>query len=278
MSDFSVQFDDTDVLEFSSGSADDSVKEQKTDKVTKAVKVIFGILLFVFMLEIVIYKFAIPSLSSPKVLFSGNKSYTARELVTVLTPINTSNWFNFDIEQAVSLLASVSGIDSVSVKKQFPNKIYINVIERSPVAMVFINDNGKCVPLHVDENGVLFPEKTVENSYSIPIISGLPIEHYSAGMRVPVKYRALISQVANIAKMPQNYFKGISEICVVPKDYGNYELILIPAKSRIKVFTDRTLNEDSLKYMMLVLDVLNKVNYSVSEIDLRYGSVSYRKK
>ena len=76
--------------------------------------------------------------------------------------------------------------------------------------------------------------------------------------------------------MPQQYFASISEICVIPKNSGNYELALIPAQSKVKVLTDRALNEDALKYMMIVLDVLNQLGSDVSEVDLRYGSVSYK--
>jgi len=60
----------------------------------------------------------------------------------------------------------------------------------------------------------------------------------------------------------------------LPKDTGNYELALIPSQSKIKVLTDRSLNEDALKYMMVVLDIVNKLDTDVYEIDLRYGSVS----
>ena len=64
----------------------------------------------------------------------------------------------------------------------------------------------------------------------------------------------------------------------VPKEYGNYELMLIPEGSKIKVLTDRTLNEEALKYMMVALDVVNSIDSNVAEIDLRYGAVSYRKR
>ena len=96
----------------------------------------------------------------------------------------------------------------------------------------------------------------------------------SGGMRIPSKYRPLIDQIYKISSLGNNYFAGISEICVLPKDTGNYELALIPSQSKIKVLTDRSLNEDALKYMMVVLDVVNKLGADVSEIDLRYGSVS----
>ena len=59
------------------------------------------------------------------------------------------------------------------------------------------------------------------------------------------------------------------------KDSGNYELALIPSQSKVKVLTDRALNEDALKYMLVVLDVVNQIGTDVATVDLRYGSVSY---
>ena len=124
----------------------------------------------------------------------------------------------------------------------------------------------------------LFPgrENKAIDVNEVPIISGLPVEYMSQGMRIPQKYRPLIEQITKISQLPQKYFASISEICVLPKEYGNYELALIPAQSRVKVLTDRALNEDALKYMMVVLDVVNQLGSDVSEVDLRYGSVSYK--
>ena len=134
--------------------------------------------------------------------------------------------------------------------------------------------------MQIDKTGVLFPEHSLDSIdvSTVPIISGLPVEHLTEGMRIPQKYRTLIEQISAIRQMGQKYFAAISEICVIPKEYGNYELMLIPEGSKIKVLTDRTLNEDALKYMMVVLDVVNSIDSNVSEVDLRYGAVSYRKR
>ena len=217
-----------------------------------------------------------PSFSSPKVTVSGQKLYTAEEIAEKLLPMNSTNWVNFNVGEAVALLSSESGIDNVVVEKKFPDRIYINVVEREPVAITFIADDGYTSPVQIDRNGVLFPvkDKTLVDSNVIPIISGLPVEHMSGGMRIPSKYRPLIEQISKINSLGKNYFAGISEICVLPKDTGNYELALIPSQSKIKVLTDRALNEDALKYMMVVLDVVDKIGSDVYEIDLRYGSVS----
>ena len=284
MSDLSIRFDDyedEDIFDMSSSELSENKKnEGKTDRVAVAVKIIVFILAFCVFLEFLFYKFIIPSTTSPMVSVQGQVEYSAESIVGMLRPMNIKTWYGFDVEAATSIIASASGIDSVQVRKVFPNKIYINVKEREAVAMTFIEKDGRSIALQIDKNGFLFPEtsRTYSMINSVPIISGLPVEHMSEGMRIPLKYRTLIEQVSQIRSMQQNYFAAISEICVVPKDSGSYELVLIPVSSKIRVLTDRTLNEDALKYMMVVLDVVNSIEPDVSEIDLRYGSVSYRKR
>ncbi|MCR4899826.1 MAG: FtsQ-type POTRA domain-containing protein [Treponema sp.] len=252
-------------------------KEEGGDKKLKIIKIVFGILCFFLVAELIIYKYVMPAFSSPKVTFSGQKLYSAEEIAEKLLPMNSTNWVNFSVSEAVALLSSEPGFDNVMIEKKFPDKIYINVVEREPVALTFVMDDGFSNPVQIDKNGVLFPvkDKSIVDSNVIPIISGLPVEHMSGGMRIPSKYRPLIDQIYKISSLGKNYFAGISEICVLPKDTGNYELELIPSQSKVKVLTDRSLNEDALKYMMVVLDVVNKLGTEeVSEIDLRYGSVS----
>ncbi|MDE5899602.1 MAG: FtsQ-type POTRA domain-containing protein [Treponemataceae bacterium] len=287
MSDLNIRFEEYEEYEDDDGFEESDsergvriVPPPKNDGVPRAFKIVIAVLAACALGELAFYQFIRPSLSAPIVSVSGNRSYTSAELVDMLRPMNAQNWFDFDVEAAVSILASVPGLDSVRVYKTFPNKIYISVLEREPVAMTFLNNQGRSVAVQIDKNGVLFPEHSGDGADfgSMPIVSGLPVEHMTEGMRIPVKYRQLIEQIAAIQRLPQNYFTAISEICVVPKEYGNYELVLIPFRSTVRVLTDRTLNEDALKYMMVVLDVVNLMEPDVAEIDLRYGSVSYRKR
>ena len=90
------------------------------------------------------------------------------------------------------------------------------------------------------------------------------------------KLRPLMEQIAEIQSTNPEYFSVLSEIRVVSKEYGSYELELYPVHSRIKVLTDRTLSLEALQYMMVVLDVINSMQSDVSVVDLRYGSISYR--
>lgn len=251
--------------------------EVRAEKKVKIIKVVFCVLCFLLIGELIGYKYIMPSFSSPKITVSGQKNYSAEEIATKLLIMNSTNWFDFDVGQAAAILSSEAGIDNVIVEKKFPDKIYISIEERVPVAVTFIDNNGVSVPMQIDKNGVLFPGKktAMPDSNEAPIVSGLPVEYMSSGMRIPSKYRPLIEQIAKINALPQKYFASVSEICVIPKEYGNYELALIPAQSKVKVLTDRALNEDALKYMMVVLDVVKQIDTNVSEVDLRYGSVSY---
>lgn len=264
--------------EFEQYEVSDKYKKEKDAKFFKWIKILVIALIAVLLAELFLLKVVHPSMGNPKIVISGNSNYSTEQLLNVLSDLPAQNWFSFDTEGAASRLSAISGIDSVNIEKSFPDKIKITVTERESVAMMFVSDNGRTVPIQIDKNGVLFTNTSggVAEDGSVPIISGIPVEHLAEGMRIPAKYRVLIEQISKIQVLPQKYFAAISEICVVPKTYGNYELMLIPVNSKIRVLTSRSLNEESLQYMMVVLDVVNSIEPDVTEIDLRYDAVSYR--
>ncbi|MBP5402394.1 MAG: FtsQ-type POTRA domain-containing protein [Treponema sp.] len=266
------------LAEFDRYEVSKKYKEEKDAKFIKWIKVLIVALGAVFLAELAIYKFINPSLNAVKIVVSGNSNYAVNDISAALSDLYGQNYFGFDCATAASRLSSLAGIESVNIEKSFPDKIKISVVERQSVAMIFIEEDGSTIPIQIDKNGVLFKNinsEIVEDG-SIPIVSGIPVEHFTSGMRIPVKYRGLIDQISKIQSLPQKYFAAVSEICVVPKTYGNYELMLIPVNSHIRVYTGRVLNEESLQYMMVVLDVVNSMEQNVSQIDLRYDSISYR--
>jgi len=95
-------------------------------------------------------------------------------------------------------------------------------------------------------------------------------------MHLDSKYRSLLERVSLIQDSNPAYFSAVSEIKVLPKEYGNYELALYPLYSKVRVLTDRNLCESALQSMMLVLEMVKGLRPNVSEVDLRYGAVSYK--
>ena len=259
---------------------DTSKADEKSERKFKIIKIIFCFLCVLLAGELVVYKYVLPIFSNPKVTISGQVNYSAEDIATLLLPMNSSSWLNFDVDQAVALLCSEPGISNARVEKKLPDKIYVSVTERIPVAVTFVAEQGHSYPLQIDKYGVLFPAspRSKLDADSLPIVSGLPIEYVTDGARIADKYKPLIEQLSEIAEHSKNYFASISEICVMPKEFGNYELVLIPSQSKVRVLVDRSLNEDSLKYMMIVLDVMKLLDSDATEVDLRYSQPSWKVK
>ena len=254
-------------------------KEEKKDGKVVFFKVI-AILFMIFLgIEAVIYAFLVPCFGIPRVEYKGLETISSDLLEEKLEPMATDSWNKFNPSRAVALLSTVSGIESVSVDKKFPDQVVISVTERVAVANSIVFENGRSKSVQIDENGVVFTANSdaLAQDTSIPLVTGIPSENLVEGMRLPSKYRVLMEQISQIRSLPQKYFAVISEIQIVPKEFGNYELALYPAFSKVRVLTDPQLNEDAIKCMMVVLDVVNSIEADVSEVDLRYGSVSYKK-
>lgn len=266
-----ADFDNYDLENF-----DFSKKKYDKDRKVGILKIIVAVITILIMMQILMYLLFIPCFSKPVVIYSGIENLNQGELNKNIEKMINSPWIKFNASEATSKLLSQSSIENVTITKTFPDKINIQISERKAVAKTLMNVDGCSVPVQIDKNGVLFSNGTSKiTDSSIPLISGLPVENLTEGMRLPSKYRALMAEISDIKSLPQKYFAALSEIQVVSKEYGNYELVLYPVKTHVKVLTDRSLTEDALKYMMVVLDVVNSIEPNVAEVDLRYGSVSY---
>lgn len=258
-----------------------AVSDKKKDLVknsqkTKLLKVLVLILSIVLVLEAIIYVVVMPCFSTVKISFTGAKTLTNKDLYAQSAEFLNKSWFEFDTVQLASSLTGNAMIESASVEKRFPDQVFVKITERVPVAATLATLNGKTVPVQIDKNGVLFSINHGIPSGKIPLVTGLAFDSPKDGMWLHPKLRSLMGQIAEIQKTAPEYFSAISEIRVLPKEYGDYELVLYPIHSRVRVLTDRTLNVESLQYMMVVLDVVASLDNNVQEVDLRYGSVSYK--
>lgn len=267
----------SDVVLDSSENYDSSVTKKTSKKLEKGVKITLAILLVFLAIEFVVYFYVVPCLGNVKISWSGITDSEQEKFINIISKESSKNWLKFNTVEVHSLISSIPIVETVRIEKRFPDKVFINVTERIPVAMSFINLDGKTVPVQIDKKGILFSsdEIPVSQNGSIPIVSGIPIENIPEGMKIPVAYIVLIDQIALLKSVNENYFAEVSEIQVVPKQYGNYELVLYPVKGHTRVLADRSLNEKALQYMMVTLDVVKRIEPDVKVVDLRYGSVSY---
>jgi len=215
-------------------------------------------------------------MSPVKVSVAGLQSLTNRDIQRFIQYNPKSTWFSFDSAKAASNIALNSIVENVIVEKKFPDQVLIHITERQPVAVSLATINGKTVPVQIDKKGVIFSIDKGMPSGAIPLVTGFIFENPAEGMRLHARLRPLMEQIAQIQESNPEYFSAISEIRVLPKDYGTYELALYPIHSKTRVLTDNVLNVEALQYMMVVLDVIDSIDPDVAEVDLRYGSISYK--
>lgn len=258
----------------------DGSEVKARDRKLVVLKVVLIVLCALLLFQAFLYMLVIPCMAPAKIFYKGNTNVSTSEINSAINSMNVKNWMQFSKSRAKDVICSIPGIEDAEVEKYFPDRVQIRIKEREPVAKIIVTGETGAMPIQIDRNGVLFPI-TASNAFtdiSVPLVSGITVDKVQNDMRIPEKYRPLMEQIAYIRSLPQNYFAAISEIQVVQKEYGNYELILYPINSRVKVLADRSLKEDTLKYMMVVLDVVKSVEPDVYEVDLRYGSVAYRRK
>mgnify|MGYP001380939625 FL=1 len=250
--------------------------DQKKANKTRIIKILFFVLAGVIIVEALLYALVIPCMSPVKVSVAGLQSLTNRDIQRFIQYNPKSTWFSFDSAKAASNIALNSIVENVIVEKKFPDQVLIHITERQPVAVSLATINGKTVPVQIDKKGVIFSIDKGMPSGAIPLVTGFIFENPAEGMRLHARLRPLMEQIAQIQESNPEYFSAISEIRVLPKDYGTYELALYPIHSKTRVLTDNVLNVEALQYMMVVLDVIDSIDPDVAEVDLRYGSISYK--
>jgi cell division protein FtsQ len=179
-----------------------------------------------------------------------------------------------EIERALETMYQV---DSARVIKRFPDTVRIILESRRPVALSLAQVGGRTAPLFFDRNGVIFKVGNADSEFpaAMPIVSGLIFENAAVGMRLPLLFAPLFTELERIHDSAPELLAAISEIRINRKTYDGFDLVLYPVHNHVRVRIGRELNEDTLRYMMLVIDVLLTQGVDVDEIDFRTGTASY---
>ncbi|MDR2659620.1 MAG: FtsQ-type POTRA domain-containing protein [Spirochaetaceae bacterium] len=182
----------------------------------------------------------------------------------------------FAVKEALSLIPL---IEKVEVEKHFPDTVEITITNRVPVAAAAVNINGRTVPVFFDKEGVLFQIGQSESRTSesaLPLLSGLVFENVSAGIRVPEFIAPLFNDLETLRSNAPELLSIISEIHISKKKYDAYDLTVYPVYNPVKIHIGQHITEDNLRYILLLLDVLNEKGMAVDELDFRTGTASYK--
>lgn len=141
---------------------------------------------------------------------TGLKQLVRDEVIRKSGLTSGMNYFRLDLRQAEKRLSSIPLIESVKVKKRFPNTVVINVKEREPGALL-CTDSGFFV---IDNKGYCLEKVAWDEYYSLPVITGLTPESQVPGELVSKK-KHLRSVLTAFSEDVENF---ISEINIASPD------------------------------------------------------------
>jgi cell division protein FtsQ len=194
-----------------------------------------------------------------------------------------SSYMSVNSRDAEEALESLCQVGAARVIKRFPDSVRIVLEGRKAVALSLVSLDGRICPVFFDREGVVFkvgtawPEpETV--SAALPIISGLNFEQDPLGTRLAPVFHKLFSSIESIGNSAPELLTAISEIRINRKIYDAYDLTLYPVHSPVRIHLDAGLEEDKLRYVLLMLDVVAARGNPIEEIDFRSGTASYTAK
>lgn len=239
-------------------------------------KILIAVLAIFLVAEFIFYLLVIPATSTIRLSLQGTSRVGYDEISAITGITGREKWISFDTVSTAARLASHPLFEQVRVEKRFPDKILVTVTEREPVAVGFGTLNGRTVPVSIDRHGVVFRVGQLPDTPNLPVLTGIEFADPQDGMRLHEQLTPLLKQLHEMESRNSVLLSSVSEIKIVPKAYGGYDLVIYPVHFPVRVKTDRALNEDALQYMMLVLDVVQDLELDVEEIDIRAGTVAYQ--
>ena len=222
------------------------------------------------------YLLIAPASSYVSVEVNGQYGIGVEELLSIAGIRPDTKWSGFDARAAGEKLRAHPLFASATVEKKFPDRVVIQVEERVPVALAVADFDGRSVPVEIDREGVVFRIGATEAAGNLPLLTGLNMTDLVAGSRLNEHLQPLLLQLEKLEQENPRLLSAVSEIRIEPKTYGSYDLVLFPVRTPVLVRTDKALNEDALRYIMLLLDVIQGLDIDVRELDIRAGTVAYQ--
>ena len=213
-----------------------------------------------------------------RIAISGYDEISKAEILATAGITASSSYFSTNAAAVEKALMEFKVLESVKVFKHFPDRLQIVLEGREAVASVLASFGGKTVPVLFDSQGVIFQiggsEKDEFLSRRLPVISGLVIEDPVPGMKLPALFVPLFRELEKIQVSSPELLEAVSELRISRKAFDTFDIILYPVHKKIKVSLSE-LNEDLLRYSLLMVDVLASREGEIETLDFRSGVASY---
>lgn len=183
-------------------------------------------------------------------------------------------------ERIAANLETYPLVKSAAVEKVFPNVLRITIVERNPLVISLVESEAHVVPVAFDSGGVAIEVGRSVTDYNMPVISGITIPQARLGMHLPPELVGFLREVAALKESAPALYSLISEIRFVKEGVAGFDAVLFLSNYHVPVKIGERINENLLKYVMMVLDVAQKQGMlnKLAELDFRTGQVVYKLK
>jgi cell division protein FtsQ len=211
-----------------------------------------------------------------KIDITGFDQIDRAEILSIAGISDTSSYFSTKTAEIENALMKISSLESARVFKFFPGRMRIVLEGRKPVAFALAGSENGTVPVVFDSHGVIYEVggKSLQVGRMMPAISGLVIEDPVPGMRLPGLFVPFLKELEKIEMSAPELLSAVSEFRINRKLFDGFDLILYPAHKKIKVRMSE-INEDMLRYALLMVDVLSSRDDGIGSLDFRSGIASY---
>jgi len=262
-----------------------SKSKTKNKKITKQQeiakrkrKVIFRAIKYSILLVILIsggiYFLLSPFFNIKEITTNGNKKITKKELISLSEIKLEENTFKLQIQQIEQLIKQNAYVDKVVVKRNLPDKIQINITERTPTFMlVFAN-----AYVYINNQGYLLEVSKTE--LNVPMIIGFltPEEDIHPGNRLCSEDLQRLDQALQIMKSAESNGIGNLVTKINISDKQDYILELKSEKKTVHIGDTSNLSTKML-YIISILEENKNVEGEIFvNTDLNNKGAIFRKR
>lgn len=265
---------------------DDSVPSEDVgpSRLERALKRAAIVLSFALAVELVWFFGVTPCLPFARVEVMAVEGLSEETILRTAGIGSKSSFISLNAASAEYALEALPVVESARIIKRFPDRLSVELTMRTAVAISLAEVDGRTVPIVFDRFGVVFSVASGAAAADIlvgakgPVVSGMVFERPAPGVRLPSFLDGFLSDLDRLRRESPALLDALSEIRIQKRAYDGYELLLYPSRYPVRVRIGAELNEEVLRYMMLVLDVLASKGIEADEIDFRTGTAAYRAK
>jgi cell division protein FtsQ len=263
--------------EFDNGSSDYEPSGKQSSGRGKIFKLLIFLGFIALGVELIWFLGITPFRPFTRIDVNGLSYYDRDSLLAYSGITPQSSYIFTNTREMEALLSALPRIESAQVIKRYPGRLEINLQHRRPAAMALANAGDRTVPVLFDRQGVIFQIGSGfsrETLSGLPVISGLIIESPFLGMRLPARLLSFLEDLESIRNNAPELLTAVSEIRVDRRSSEGFDFTLYLFHHNIRVRLSG-LNEEILRYTLLMADVLAAREPGIDMIDFRGGMASY---